>query len=173
MERGASGKWSGLMWYAVVVVIAFVAGFANSSTTDMAVRASVPSDGTAGGYTTPDRYEAGMEAGFKALTALPGYEKYCDSCLKAMVEGTPGKGDAAAPPRTTYAELLEQAYAAESQTDPGRIEELEGFASVLSGRRADVLGDGKLSRDEYMIINLIPDIAGKLSIDAYAGRSAG
>jgi len=55
------------------------------------------------------------------------------------------------------------------------MDEIEGFASVLSGGTVNELGDGKLSRDEFLMINFDPDIAtdhGCSATAVFGSRSA-
>jgi hypothetical protein len=54
----------------------------------------------------------------------------------------------------TYEVLINRAQDIRTQIDPGYREEMDGFSSKLSGDDVNVLRDGKLSRDEYLILNL-------------------
>ena len=48
------------------------------------------------------------------------------------------------------------------------MDEIEGFASVLSGGTVNVMGDGKLSRDEFLIANFIPSVCNDTACSATA-----
>jgi hypothetical protein len=55
------------------------------------------------------------------------------------------------------------------------MDEIEGFASVLGGGTVNIMGDGKLSRDEYLTLNLIPDTCTAYACSAtavFGSRSA-
>jgi hypothetical protein len=57
-----------------------------------------------------------------------------------------------------YADLLDRANDINTQLPEDYRNELEGFYSMLSNTAIDVAGDGKLSKAEFYIMNLIPDI---------------
>jgi len=55
------------------------------------------------------------------------------------------------------------------------MDEIEGFASVLSGGTVNELGDGKLSRDEFLVVNFTPDVCTAVSCSStavFGSRSA-
>jgi hypothetical protein len=122
-------------------------------------------------YTTGDRYDMGMEYGRKVLDAVPDYEQLTDSYLKELEELGTALTDLRDPmtagtiPFTT---MIERALEIKKQIDPEYLLEIEGFASILSGGDHDELGDGKLSVNEYLILNLVPDIATSMACSALA-----
>ena len=55
------------------------------------------------------------------------------------------------------------------------MDEIEGFASVLSGGTVNKMGDGKLSRDEFLFANFIPSVCNDTACSAtavFGSRSA-
>ena len=116
-------------------------------------------------YSTGDRYSIGREYGLKVKAALPDYEQWADSYLSEIAAGKALSLD----------EMVRRALEIKSQIDPDYLNEINGFASVLSGKDHDELGDGKLSINEYLILNLMPDIATNFScsdLAVYGARSA-
>jgi len=114
-------------------------------------------------YSYGDRYGIGREYGTKILSAIPDYEVNGDAYLQASVTGIQG-----ADPKITYEVLIERALAISKNIQDRYMDEMEGFASVLSGGLNNTLGDGKLSRDEYLMLNLIPDIFNTTACSATA-----
>ena len=120
-------------------------------------------------YSTGDRYYIGMEYGSKVLSAVPNYEKEIESILVETLNVLQ-KYD----PEITYDTLIKRAFEISINAQPQYMEEIEGFASVLSGGTINILGDGKMSRDEFLMLNFFPDIATTTScscVAAYGDRS--
>ena len=116
-------------------------------------------------YSSGDRYNIGREYGTKVLSTVPDYEKTFDTFLKLQVSGLE------IPPEVMVQRVLEISRNVKSQY----MDEIEGFASVLSGGTVNELGDGKLSRDEFLMINFDPDIAtdhGCSATAVFGSRSA-
>jgi hypothetical protein len=119
-------------------------------------------------YTTGDRYNIGREYGMKVLDAVPEYEQLTDSYLKELEESGTALTDLATDGSIPLATMIERALEIKKQIDPEYLLEIEGFASTLSGGDHDELGDGKLSVNEYLILNLVPDIATSTACSALA-----
>ena len=107
-------------------------------------------------YTSASPYAIGQEYGRLALQAFPTYERTADSYLADTVAILKEFCEECG---IDYEELIRRAVEINKQIKPAYQEELEGFASTLSGGRTNVMGDGKLSLDEYLVLNLTPDIA--------------
>ena len=121
-------------------------------------------------YTNMDRYSIGKEYAQKALEILPRYEEYADSFLVDS-STTLHSHD----PNLTYEVLLERAKEIYKQVDSDYTQEIEGFASQLSGGSTNVAGDGKISHDEYLLLNFNPDVStldSCSSIAVYGDRSS-
>ena len=103
-----------------------------------------------------DYFVVGQEYGQKTLKAVSNYEKLLDSYL---VDEVAWLQEAFKMPDNTYEILIERAREIKKQVDSNYVKEMDGFASVLSGGVANVLGDGKVSEDEFAVFNLNPDIA--------------
>ncbi|OQY43508.1 MAG: hypothetical protein B6240_12280 [Desulfobacteraceae bacterium 4572_87] len=112
-------------------------------------------------YSYGDRYWIGHEYGTKVLSTIPDYEVGGDAYLQASVTGLQGA--------VTYEVLIERALEISKNIQDRYMDEMEGFASVLSGGLNNTLGDGKLSRDEYLMLNLIPDIFNTTACSATTG----
>jgi hypothetical protein len=113
-------------------------------------------------YAAGDRYLIGREYGLKVLAAVPDYEELTDFYLKELQALSAPVTDLGIPwteGAIPFAVMIERAQAIRSRIDPLYLQELDGFASTLSGGSHDELGDGKLSQNEYLILNLVPDIA--------------
>ncbi len=121
-------------------------------------------------YSYGDRYRIGREYGTKVLSTIPDYEVGGDAYLQASVTGIHG-----ADSKITYEVLIERALEISKNIQDRYMDEMEGFASVLSGGLNNTLGDGKLSRNEYLMLNLIPDIFNTTACSAtavFGNRSA-
>lgn len=120
-------------------------------------------------YSSGDRYTIGKEYGTKVLSAFPDYEEEVESVLVEMVAGLYLQD-----PNITYEVLIERALEISKSTQTQYMNEIEGFASVLSGGTNNVLNDGKISRDEFLILNFNPDICTTTScsnVAVYGNRS--
>jgi len=107
--------------------------------------------------------EIGSLFGKAILKAVPDYEKLIDSYLKDMIVSN-----------EIYMLFLSRAKSIENNMNRDYIDEIDGIASALSGSE-DILGDGKLSRNEAMLLNLIPDVARETqccALSIYKKRSA-
>jgi len=121
-------------------------------------------------YSSGNRYDIGREYGAKVLSTVPDYEKTFDTFLMLQVSGLQQE-DPEITPEVMVQRVLEISKNVKSQY----MDEIEGFASVLSGGTVNELGDGKLSRDEFLMINFDPDIAtdhGCSATAVFASRSA-
>ena len=118
-------------------------------------------------YSSGNRYGIGREYGTKVLSMVPTYEAGGDAFVEASVSGLP--------PEITYEVLIQRALEISKNVKSQYMDEIEGFASVLSGGTVNELGDGKLSRDEFLMINFDPDIAtdhGCSATAVFGSRSA-
>lgn len=121
-------------------------------------------------FNSGDRYSIGKEYGQKVLERIPDYETGADAFLVYSVNAL-HQGN----PEITYEVLIERSLEIYQNVQSKYKEEIEGFASVLSGGTINVLGDGKLSRDEYIILNLTPDVctaSGCSSAAVFGSRSS-
>ena len=121
-------------------------------------------------YNADTRYAIGKLYAQKALEAVPDFESLADSYLKESTDGLHYYDT-----NITAAVLFGRARAIEPQIASRYLEELNGFASVLSGGTNNVLGDGKLARDELLMLNLCPDIFTLVScsgVAVFGARSA-
>ena len=105
-------------------------------------------------YSYGEPYFIGRECGTKVLSSVPNYEVIGDAYLKTSVSAINEESEG----KITYEVLIERALLIAENIQARYMKEMEGFASVLSGGLNNVLGDGKLSRDEYLMLNMIPDI---------------
>jgi len=99
------------------------------------------------------RYDIGREYAEKSFEVIPDYESIVDSYfveLVAYLEDVHW---------VTYADLISRVQLLAPQLDSSYLDEIDGFASQLSGGDVDVLGDGKLSTHEFMILNFMPDVS--------------
>ncbi len=93
--------------------------------------------------------QIGQALGEKIRQKIPQYEALVDLYL---LEITQGKEE-------VYQEFLRRANVIKAQIDPDYRDEIEGMASKFSGGAVNARGDKKLSRDEFFLLNLIPDAA--------------
>lgn len=122
-----------------------------------------------------NHYAVGREYGQKVLATVPDYEQLIDSYLKELQEAAvpvTGSGIPGTAGSIPFAVMIERALEIKKQIDPLYLQELDGFASTLSGGDHDELGDGKLSRNEYLLLNLVPDIATTTACSALAVTGA-
>jgi hypothetical protein len=98
----------------------------------------------------------GEQLGAAVRGILPNYEALIDSLL---VELTAGE---------EVPTLLARAAAILPQLDSAHREELEGFASKVASTSDTAIGDGRLSPDEVVIVNLIEDVTGPAACSAIA-----
>jgi len=120
-------------------------------------------------YSTGDRYDIGKEYGAKVLEAVPNYEKELESLLSETVAGLHAQDK-----KITYETLVNRALEIAVNAQPRYMDEIDGFASILSGGTINILGDGKMSRDEFLMLNFLPDISTITScsaVAAYGDRS--
>ena len=121
-------------------------------------------------YSSGSRYNIGKEYGTMVLSLVPDYEEGADAFLAYSVYALHQ-----ADPGITYEVLIERAIEIFKNIQPLYKDEIEGFASDLSGGTINVLGDGKLSRDEYIILNFTPDVCTAVGCSAtavFGSRSA-
>jgi len=121
-------------------------------------------------YSSGDRYNIGREYGTKVLSMVQGFEAGGDAYIAASVSGLQQQD-----PEITYEVLIQRALEISKNTEPRYLDEIEGFASVLSGGTVNIMGDGKLSLDEVLILNFVPDVCTAVSCSAtavFGNRSA-
>jgi len=111
-------------------------------------------------YSSGDRYNIGREYGTKVLSMVPDYEAGGDAYVAASVSGLP--------PEITYEVIIERALEIYKNIQSQYKDEIEGFASVLSGGTVNIMGDGKLSRDEFVVLNFLGDVCTPISCSATA-----
>lgn len=99
------------------------------------------------------RYNIGKEYAEKTLEIVPDYESIVDSYFVELV------ADLEYAYGVTYDDLVSRVQLLAPQLDTSYSDEIDGFASQLSGGNTDVLGDGKLSTHEFMIFNFMPDVS--------------
>ena len=107
-------------------------------------------------YTSASPYAIGQEYGRQTHLAFSAYEATGDSYLDDTVKILKMMCEECG---IDYIELIRRAREISKQIAPAYWQEIEGFASTLSGGTSNVLGDGKLSLDEFLVLNLTPDIA--------------
>ena len=121
-------------------------------------------------YSSGDRYSIGREYGTKVLSRIPSFEAGADAYVAASVAGLQQSH-----PEITYEVIIQRALEISKNIQLQYMDEIEGFASVLSGGTVNIMGDGKLSRDEYLTLNLIPDTCTAYACSAtavFGSRSA-
>ena len=100
----------------------------------------------------------------KVTQILPNYEQLADSYLAEMV-GT----------QNVYNILLSRVPDIKPQIPQEYQDEINGMASQLSGGNINNVGDGKLSKDEFYLMQLITDVDQSTQcsgISVYGSRSA-
>ena len=121
-------------------------------------------------YSSGNRYSIGREYGTKVLSMVPNYEAGGDAYVAASVSGLHRQD-----PEITYEVLIQRALEIYKNIQSQYMDEIEGFASVLSAGTVNIMGDGKLSLDEFLILNFIPDVCTAVSCSAtavFGNRSA-
>jgi hypothetical protein len=89
----------------------------------------------------------GEEYASKILQVVPDYESIVDSyLLKQIVD------------KDSYNMYLKRVNDIKLQINPEYKDEIEGMASKFSGLHQNVMGDGKISLDEFYMLNLFPDV---------------
>jgi hypothetical protein len=109
-------------------------------------------------------WKMGQDYANRILQAVPDYEILVDSYLEEC-SGTDEK----------YMLFIKRIGDIKPQIDKDYRDEMEGMASVFSGKSEDARGDGKISLQEIYMLNLFPDIARATQCSAlavYAERSA-
>ena len=81
------------------------------------------------------------------LSALPDYEALVDSYIAENLDPD------------SYSVMLERANDLKPQLQQDYTDEIEGMARMFSGKNNNVRGDNKISRDEFYVFNLFPDVA--------------
>ncbi|KNY27374.1 C45 family autoproteolytic acyltransferase/hydolase [Pseudobacteroides cellulosolvens] len=102
-------------------------------------------------------WKVGEEYARKILKAVPDYERLVDSYL-AECSGSD----------STYQLYIKRVNDIKTQIPIDYINEIEGMASIFSGKAEDVSGDGKLSLQEIYMLNLFPDVARSTQCSALA-----
>jgi len=105
-------------------------------------------------FTDMDRFEMGKAYCNAVVEAVPDYEIGADYYIAFIANGMHG-----ADPSITYEVILERAVEISKSVPAEYMQEINGFASALSGGETDVMGDGKLSKNEYLVLLFNPDIA--------------
>jgi len=116
-------------------------------------------------YSSGDRYSIGREYGTKVLSKVPSYEAGVDAYLQASSSNV----------QENYEVFIQRALEISKNIQSQYMDEIEGFASVLSGGTVNKMGDGKLSRDEYLFANFIPSVCNPTACSAtavFGSRSA-
>lgn len=115
-------------------------------------------------YTTGiSHYDMGQMLMQKVTQILPNYEQLTDSYLAEMV-GT----------QNIYNILLSRVPDIKLQIPQEYQDEINGMASQLSGGNINSMGDGKLSKDEFYLMQLITDVDQSTQcsgISVYGSRS--
>lgn len=91
--------------------------------------------------------QIGEELALQINKTIPDYEKIIDSLLTEVIKT-----------EKFYKEILLRMNDIKILLNQDIKDEIEGMASKFSGLNDNVLGDAKLSTDEFYIYNLIPDI---------------
>ena len=116
-------------------------------------------------YTTGiNHYDMGRMLMQKMTQILPNYEQLTDSFLAEMV-GT----------HSVYGILLSRVQDIKPQIPQEYQDEINGMVSQLSGSNINNVGDGKLSKDEFYLMQLITDVDQSTQcsgISVYGSRSA-
>jgi len=116
-------------------------------------------------YSSGDRYSIGWEYATIVLSRVPSYEAGIDAYLKAASSNR----------QEIYEVFIQRALEISKNIQSRYMDEIEGFASVLSGGTVNKMGDGKLSRDEYLFANFIPSVCNETACSAtavFGNRSA-
>lgn len=92
--------------------------------------------------------QMGEEYATGILHLLPAYEQILDSYLAYFI----GKE------KSTFLFFLERTHGIKNQIPREYREEIEGFASRLSGANRDQVGDGHLSLNELYVVNTLGDV---------------
>lgn len=98
----------------------------------------------------------GEELGRKILEAIPNYEMVLDSALFEMSYQL--SHDTGMTIDQAYQFFLGRVNDIKDQLPQEYLDELVGMASQFSGQETDVPADGKLSINEVLMLNLMPDI---------------
>ena len=93
---------------------------------------------------------------------MPEFELLLDSYLKELADSL-----RVTDTNITDEVICDRALAIEPQIAFDYLEELDGFATQLTGT-VNVFGDGKLSRDELLALNLMPDVFTTVSCSGLA-----
>lgn len=116
-------------------------------------------------YTTgTSRYDMGLVLMQKIKQALPNFEQLMDSYMTEMTADP-----------STYNLALGRMADIKPQVPQEYQDEINGMASQLSGGDLNAMGDGKLSKDEFYMMQLVTDIARECQcsgISVYGPRSA-
>ena len=110
------------------------------------------------------RYQAGQEYGKLVRQIMPDFESTVDSCLQEFDEI--GKMEAAMHEQDSsyiqeennYSSMITNIHEIKNQIPVEYRDEIEGFASAMSGSTSDICGDGKLSNNEIYILSTLPDL---------------
>lgn len=98
--------------------------------------------------TGKSHFEIGKEYGAMILEAIPEYESLFDSYIAEITRND-----------KYHNRLLGRVMDIKPQIPKDYADEIEGIASNFSGMNDNSRGDGKLSVDEFFLINLFPDVA--------------
>ena len=113
-------------------------------------------------YNVDTRFNIGKLYAQKTIQAVPEFESHLDSYLKDLADDL----------RVVDTNLTDEVICGRARAiEPGipslYLEEFEGFASLMTGT-VNVFGDGKLSRDELLALNLMPDVFTTVSCSGLA-----
>jgi hypothetical protein len=112
---------------------------------------------------TLSRQELGRRLGLEIVAIRPQYEALVDSYLAEITYD-----------QDTYNEHLLRMDKIRSSLPQEYQDEIEGMAEVFTGT-SNVRGDGKLSKDEVFLVNLVPDVVRNNQcsmVSVYGERSA-
>lgn len=109
------------------------------------------------------RRQIGEALGAAILKAVPDYERLVDSYIAENIDSY------------EYPEAFYRVADLKINLNRDYLDEIEGIASQFSGGTKNVRRDGKISRDEFILFNLFPDIirgTGCNFISVFGKRSA-
>jgi hypothetical protein len=91
--------------------------------------------------------DIGRAYGLKIKEMIPGFESMIDSYISEMTIVSP-----------VYQFLLARVEMIKPQLDPDYCEELDGLASAFTGSIMDFMNDGRISKNEAYMLNLMGDV---------------
>lgn len=104
-------------------------------------------------FTNMDHFQMGIAYFDAVVEVVPSFEMGADYYIAGITTALQSSD-----PSITYEVLIARAIEIAKNVPSTYIDEINGFASVLSGGETDVMGDGKLSRNEFLILCFNPDV---------------